>query len=101
MGSPLSIPMVEVRLRSMEHSIVHAFMEHSRDMGEMVEEAVKRVCTPEYVARLLDEQTSSAISSAVEGQVRSFFQYGAGSAVIKRAVAERLMKDIQNGVNDE
>jgi uncharacterized phage protein gp47/JayE len=91
--------MIELRLRSMEQSIVHAFMEHAQDLGDQVDEAVKRVCTAENIQRILNDQTTSAIESAVRDEVQNFFRFGPGRSFIASSVRARLEEDLKERVN--
>ena len=87
-----NIPIVRLTLETMQHSILMAFSDHAAKMDADVQAAVKAMCTPENVARMISEQTNRAIEAAINEQIRSYYAYGNGARVIKDAVVAHLDK---------
>lgn len=95
MGSQNSgLPIVELRVRGMEHSMAMALTEYEVQMDEMLQEAVKKYCAPENLKRIINEETERVIDAAVKDAVRYWFTgTEEGKAVIRKAVADKLEEE--------
>lgn len=92
----MSIPMVELRLKSMEQSIIAAFSDQALQWDQMVRDAVKRVCTKEAVQDQIERDARRAIEDAIHNEVSHYFTYGEGRKAIAAAVIKKLQREVKD-----
>jgi hypothetical protein len=85
-----AIPIITLRVEGMKYQIVHAFGEHLKGQLAEVEAAVERLCTPEYVANVVNAAARDAIDAAIKSEITAFYSYGGGRQAIKDAVKAAL-----------
>ena len=84
------LPIVTLRVEGMRHQIVHAFADHLKGQIAEVEAAVEKLCTPEYVAHIVDAAAREAIEAAIKSEISAFYSHGGGRQAIKDAVKAAL-----------
>lgn len=85
------IPIVRLEVEGMKSAILAAFTDQIISMDAMVKDAVERICSDNYLTKLIGEQAKQCIDEAVKDEVRAFFRYTAvGRLAINQAVAEYM-----------
>lgn len=84
------IPIIRIEFERMQYTLSAMIAEHMASMDPMIREAVKNVCQPENVKRILELQAKAAIEAAIKDAVESYFRYGKGRNAIKAAVEQEL-----------
>ncbi len=77
-------PVIELKVKYMEHAILQHLDTHHIDIKEMVVEAVKNFDIKPAVERA----TENAITKSIE----RFFSFGDGATVLEEAVKEAMNK---------
>lgn len=85
-----TFPVLRLELQGMRQALHFAFSEHQARVDDQVNAAIDAFCTPENLARVIDEEVNRVLKEAIQGAIKSFFTYGEGRDVIRAAVNERL-----------
>ena len=83
-----SIPVIELRIRSMEDQVIHAIALRQDEIEEQIKEGVERALAhaPDVIVNAAMEEATKSIKT----QVESYFRYGEGYKAIKTAVENSL-----------
>jgi hypothetical protein len=74
----------------MKQSILMAFQDQVAQMDSDVQEAVKAMCTPENIAKIIGDQVAQEIKSAIDKEIHEYYAYGNGRRFVKEAVIAHL-----------
>jgi len=88
------IPIITLKVEGMAHQITAALTEHQAQMDSCIAEAVRRVCSPESIAAIVEREAEKAFEQVLQKEVHDFFSYGAGRAVVAKAVREKLLQEV-------
>lgn len=88
------IPIIRLELEGMKLAILHAFSEYQAGTDQAVKEAMEKYCSPENLARIVDQCVERELRAAIEKEIASFFQYGAGRQFLAAAVKQKLSESI-------
>ena len=86
----IDFPIVEVKLRSMEQTLTHAFSGQADDLKEMAESAIKSALRPENVRRIMQEKAQAMLTKKIDDAVRNWFVGADGSKLIVESVRKKL-----------
>jgi uncharacterized protein (DUF924 family) len=89
----VNMPMIRLEVEGMKHTIMAALLDSKAQIDADIAAAVEAYCTDENISRVMREAVSSAMDRVLKDEVRSFFQYGAGRATVRRAIADSLSHD--------
>ena len=84
------IPIIRLEVEGMKFAILKGLAEYATDLSEEIKSAVERFCTPANIQSVIDREVHTVISRAIGEEVDRFYRTGAGRAVIRQAVDERL-----------
>lgn len=90
-------PVLTLELSGMREALHFAFTEHQARLDEQVHAAIEAFCTPENLARVIDEKVNQVLKAAIHEEIQRFYTYGKGRDVIRAAV-ERRLKDQGEGL---
>lgn len=86
-------PLLRLELEGMKHTILTLLGDQAGLLNKEFEQAVEDYCTPENLEHIIREQTATSIEAAIKEEIRNFYLYGKGRAVIKAAVIMKLGED--------
>lgn len=89
---------VRLSLEGMKHSIETAISQHLTSMDADIQRAIDEICTPQYVAKAIQEEAEKVIAQTIKDQIANYYKYGDGAKVIKEVVNESLsfrVKDLR------
>lgn len=86
-----TIPIIRLEVEGMKHTLTTALMEHSALMDEQLRAAIEAYCTPENIARVVQEAARAALDQAIKESVQNFFRFGPGRSAVAEAVKESLL----------
>ena len=81
-----NIPIIEMKVRSMEHSIRTALTDQELQISEEIKIALERICTPEYLQEVASQEIGAVIRQAIRRALESYYIQGEGQAKIKKAL---------------
>jgi len=90
------IPVIKISIEHMTQSIMHAFSQQMFDTDQYVQEEVKRYCSEDNLRAVVSTAARNAIDAAVKKEVETFFRYGVGADIVKKAVIRRLEEDTKH-----
>lgn len=61
-----SVPLIELRVKYMEHSMVGALMEHEARISEEIREGVRKVLSQENLRALIEDHVHKALIDLIE-----------------------------------
>jgi hypothetical protein len=91
-----TMPIIEIRLEGMRHTLRAAILEHMAGMDEIVQREIDRVCTPENVASIVAKAADDEIKRAITDEISNFYRYGVGRECIA-AVVRKTLEDRTSG----
>jgi hypothetical protein len=86
----LNIPIIELKVKNMEHAIAQAFSEYELELDKTILEAVTKFCTPENINSIVQKEVDRVVEIAIKQEVHNFYLYGEGRETIKKAVLKKL-----------
>jgi hypothetical protein len=86
------IPIVQLNVESMRHTMQQAFSQHLLDMDKMFQHAIEQACRPENVQAVLQDAAERFLREAVDQDVRGFFAHGPGREEVRQMVARALTR---------
>ena len=84
------IPVIRIELERMKKTLLVAINERFASLDMDVRAAVEKVCTPEHIATIIEQQAAAEIKAAITEEVSRFYRWGNGREAIKAAVAKML-----------
>ena len=84
------IPIIQLTIKHMEHSIAHALSEYEVAVSEEIKHAVEQYCKPENIQHVIDEVVKREIDRGINRHVEDYFRYGDGNSAIYHAVRKTL-----------
>ncbi|MBM5575853.1 hypothetical protein [Deefgea sp. CFH1-16] len=85
-----AMPLIRLEVEGMKHTICVALQQHLLQMDEQIKASVDAICQPDHIAKIIEETASREIKTAIESEVRNFYNYGKGREAIKEAVNKAL-----------
>lgn len=85
-----SMPIIRFELEGMRQAIVIALSDYMVRMDSDIQAAIDRVMTPENIAAVIEDTAKREIDAAIQSEIQSFFRFGNGRDIIKKAVADQL-----------
>lgn len=89
-----SVPVIRMELEGFKIALLHAMSDHQLQIDQNVQAAVEKFCTPENLAKIIEDKSHTIMREAIESEVRDFFTYGDGRKAIRAAVQKKLKEDI-------
>jgi hypothetical protein len=86
----MPLPVLRLELEGMKAAILRSFTEYTVQMDLDIRDAIERVCRPENLKRIVNEEVAKAVNEIVRSEVSSFYNYGEGAGSIRRLVGEIL-----------
>lgn len=96
-----AFPIINLQLQGMRHNIFVALTRYNQEISQMVQESTDKICTVENLKSIIDETSKTEIEQAIRKQIRRFFSYGDGKAVIEAAVKQTLAEKAAYYRSDE
>jgi hypothetical protein len=84
------IPIIKLEVDHMKHTMAIALSQYTAQLDQNLQEAVEKFCTPENLKRIIEEEAHKQLDIVIREQVKQWFVYGEGRAVIRQAVEQKL-----------
>lgn len=84
------IPSIRLELEGMKLAILSAFSDYQAAADEQVKAAMKKFCSPGNIRNIVEQCVERELKTAIEKEISSFFQYGAGRQFLSQAVKQKL-----------
>lgn len=81
-----SLPIVQLTVRGLEHSVYAALSEHEAQMAYDVRAAIARACEPANVQSVVDETVAREMRAIVGRSVESALRYGPINKAVREAI---------------
>lgn len=85
-----SLPIVEVRVRNMEHTMLAALTEKEAERDQWIADALHQALSEGAVKVVIAKEVSRTLERIIAQEVERYFQYGKGREIVKRRVLEDL-----------
>lgn len=86
----MSIPVIRLEIEHMRHTMMVALSQYTARLDENLRQAVEAYCTPENLARIIDDETHRVLDHVIREEVKNWFIHGEGREIIKAAVEKKL-----------
>ncbi len=89
------LPIIRLDVEGMRFSMLTAISQYQIELDEQLQNAVKRVCDPDNVQKVLDREMFKVFEAQVALEVAAFFGSGEGKDIINKAVVAKLRKELK------
>jgi hypothetical protein len=89
----MQLPIIRLEVEGMKRTIMAALAEHSAQMDADLQNAIEDYCTPENLARVVQNAAREQLAAAIQAEVKNFFWYGPGRKAVAEAVKESILKN--------
>jgi len=90
----MNVPVITLKVEGMAHQITAALTEHQAQMDSCIAAAVQNVCSADNIAAVIEQEAEKVFEQVLQKEVYDFFSYGAGRAVVAKAVREKLLREV-------
>jgi hypothetical protein len=81
---------LNVDLRIAREQFRLAILTHMDQTNQMLNDAMARALTPEYVGEVVDRQARTVLEEVIREEIGTWLRYGAGRLEVRAAIQERL-----------
>lgn len=90
----MNLPIIiKLEVENMKHTMCVALSQYTGQLDATLKQAVERFCTPENLERIIQTETDRILDEVLREEVKRWFVYGDGRAVIRLQVEQRLRKN--------
>lgn len=83
-------PIVEVRIKNMEHTMLTALTEAEAQRDQWIAEALHEALLPENVQRVIASEVKRTLDRVIAQEVERYYSYGKGRDIVKQRLMEEL-----------
>lgn len=81
----MNIPIIQLSVSGMKHSIIMALTEYEIGLSEEIKKAVEACCTPKNIQQVINQEVKRILDSIIREEVERFYRYGSGRRTIRDA----------------
>lgn len=82
------IPIIELKIREMEHQVHHAMMLHQEEIAEHVNRGVEHALA--NIGEQIAQQAAEEAARQIQIEVHNYFAFGAGAVAIRETITKAL-----------